>query len=213
MLNSEFWDFTLRRCRRAGDTVLRADAILEFTRMLQSWERSPFNPWFLEKVATGLTTVANQQTLAIPTDYLLLVEDTDVFVVNADGDDQTLERGFHEDLENKYANADAGLPKTYDIFANLFYFGPKPAATFAVKLKYFAKTIVPPDDGATLTNAWVVNAEDFCITALASRLVQDYIKDDKRAAILTTQAAGLRAELHKYNEARKHVDMNYEIDR
>lgn len=213
MLNSEFWDFTLRRCRRAGDTVLRADAILEFTRMLQSWERSPFNPWFLEKVATGLTTVANQQTLAIPTDYLLLVEDTDVFVVNADGDDQTLERGFHEDLENKYANADAGLPKTYDIFANLLYFGPVPEATFAIKLKYFANTTVPPDDGATLTNAWVVNAEDFCITALASRLVQDYIKDDKRAAILTTQAAGLRAELHKYNEARKHVDMNYEIDR
>ena len=213
MLNSEFWDYTLRRARRAGDTVLRTDAILEFTRMLQSWERSPFSPWFLEKVSSGLATVAGQQTLAIPTDYLLLVEDTDAFIVDADGDDQTLERGYHEDLENKYANADAGLPKTYDIFADLFYFGPKPDAVRTVKIKYFAKTTVPPDDAATLTNAWVVNAEDFCITSLAARLVQDYIKDDKRAAVLSAQAVALRSELHKYNEARKHVDMNYEIDR
>lgn len=213
MLNSEFWDFTLRRSRRAGDTVLRTDAILEFTRMLQAWERSSFSPWFLEKVSTGLATVADQQTLAIPTDYLLLVEDTDVFVVDADGNDQTLERGFHEDLENKYANADAGLPRTYDIFADLFYFGPKPDAIYTIKCKYYAKTTVPPDDGATLTNSWVVNAEDLCITALSARLVQDYIKDDKRAAVLTTQASALRSELHKYSEARKHVDMNYEIDR
>jgi len=64
MLNSEFYDYVLRRSRRAGDTVLRADAVLEFPRILSSWERSPFHPWFLEKVSSGLVTVADTQTIS-----------------------------------------------------------------------------------------------------------------------------------------------------
>ena len=212
MTNSEFYDYILKRVRRDGDTVVRADVILEVTRLMQSWEKGSFHPWFLETVASGLVTVADTQTISEPTDYGLLIEDTDVFVVDEDGDDNTLERGYHENLENKYANEDAGLPKTYDFFGGLIYFGPVPDAVYTIKLKYYANSTVPPDDNDPVTNPWVLNAEDYCITAAAERIVRYYLKNSKLAGELKLDLALLRKELFNYSESRKHVDMNYEVD-
>lgn len=211
--NSEFYDRVLRKARRAGDTTLRSDAQDELEELLLAWERGTFHPWFLEKTSSGLVTIAGTQTVDLPADYLLMVEDTDFFVQDSDGDWQTLERGYHEDLENKYINADSDLPKTYDIFADKFYFGPKPDGAYSLRIKYYAKTTVPPDDNADVSNLWILNAKGFVVASVAHKLVRDYIKDENRASTLQTEANTLRAELHKYNEARKHADMNYEIDR
>lgn len=213
MTNEQFYARVLRKARRANDASLLVDAVAEFEEMLQSWERSPFHPWFLETVASGFVTVADTQTVDMPSNYLLLVEDTRVLIVDGDGADQKLRRGYHEDLEDYYLNEDAALPKHYDIFANKMYFGPVPDAAYTVKFKYYASTTAPESDGNDVSNPWILNAQAFCVSSLAQVLVQDYIKDDKRAAALAMEAQKHRIELHKYNEARKHVDMDYEVDR
>lgn len=212
MTNEEFYNLVLLRSRRQGDQVLLEAAPSEFSMMLQSMEHSPFHPWFLERSSTGLVTVANEPTIAQPDDYLLLVENARVFLVDNEGKRTRLRRTYHENIETKYIGEDSDLPKYFDIFAGLFWFGPIPDAEYEVKCKYYAKTTAPPNDQVQATNAWILNALDFTVTSVAERLVRYYVKDSKRADDLRVDAGRLLSDLHKYNEARKHAEMDYEVD-
>jgi hypothetical protein len=214
MLNSEFYDRVLVKARRAGDTALRAPAINETLELMQSWENSPFHPWFLEKVSVGVVATPGSQTLNLPADFLLTVEDTNWYTVSpTDGAKKVLYRGYHEDLILKFKDAAGALPKGYDYFAGLIYLGPKPDLAYTLDFKYYAKQTAPPDNGDTLTNQWILNAQALCVVAVAQRLMENYIKDYKRADGLKVEEGTLRSELHKYNEARKHADMDYNVDR
>jgi len=180
---------------------------------IQSLERSPFHPWFLEKTSSGLVTVADVQTVALPTDFLLMVEDTKIYLIDSDEVYHEQTRGYHEDMERIYNAADAGTPAGYDIFAGNIYFGPKPDGVYTIRLKYYQRTTPPSDDGVEVSNLWTLNAEDFMVTSLAARLCDIYTMDERRAASLKIESSSLRLELFKYNEARKHTDMDYVVDR
>jgi hypothetical protein len=203
----------LVKARRTGDLTLRAIAPDEAREIFQSWENSPFHPWFLEKSSSGVVTVAETQTVALPSDFLLQVEDTDWYLEDVEGAKTRLKRGYHEDLEAKFNGEDEGLPWAYDIFAQEIYLGPIPDAIYTLRFKYYAKQTPPPDDSAEVTNKWIINAEALCVTAVAHKLVSDYVKDTVRAKSLAEDVTRLRVELHKFNEAKKHADMNYGVDR
>lgn len=213
MTNQELYDLILIKARRAGDTNLRAVIFAEMRGLLNGWEKSPFHPWFLETRSSGFATTADGEPVAVPTGFLLLVEDTKVRIVNADGAKKILTRMYHEDIEEHFDNVDPTLPRNYDIFADQFVFGPAADAAYAVHFKYYAATTPPPDNTSTVSNPWVLNAEDLVVHAVAERLVREYVKDYRHADELAGKATQLRTDLHKFNEARKHVDMDYSIDR
>lgn len=214
MNNNEVYDRILVKARRPGDATLRSNILNEMTEMLSNWERGPFFPWFLEKTSSGLVTTANVETVALPSDYLLLVEDTKVWIIQADGTRTYLQRGFHEDMEEKWNGVSATLPTTFDIFADQIYLGATPdRSDYTIRMKYYKKTTPPPDDTTTVSNPWVINAQGLFVSETARRLVANYIKDDKTAQSLEREVAQVRADLFKYNEARKHVEMDYRVDR
>lgn len=213
MTNEELFDLILKKARRAGDTNLRSNIEDEIRQFIQKIERSPFHPWFLEKTSSGLVTVANIQTISMPSDYLLQVEDTDFFLINDDNEYCRLDRGYHEDIENQFGGQESDIPGSYDFFGDLIYFGPIPDDEYTAQFKYYQKTTLPEDNSNDVDNLWVLNAEDFFVTSIAFRLVDNYIKDDKRARSLKGEANEARIELHKYNESRKHVNMNYKVNR
>jgi len=213
MLNSELYDLILVKARRVNDTQLRTVIPAELRQMLQSLEHSPFHPWFLETTSSGLTTTVDVDTLDAPEDYLLLVEDTKVWITDSEGTRTRLVRRFHEDIEEAYNGVSSGRPESFDIFRELIYLGPIPNDIYTIGMKYYAKTIPPPDNDLNVSNPWVLEAEDFFITEIARRLQVNYIKDMKVAGELSNTSALLRSELHKYNESRKHVEMDYTVDR
>lgn len=214
MNNNDLYDRILRRARRPGDLTLRSNILDEITEMLQGWETSPFMPWFLEKVSTGLTTTINVETVAAPSDYALLVEDTKVWLIDAAGTRTFLERGYHEDIEEAFNGITAARPTTFDIFGGNIYLGATPdLSTYTIRMKYYAKTTPPLDAGTPVTNPWALNAQSLFVTEAARRLVDFYVKDVKTAAELQKDVNNARAELYKYNESRKHVEMDYRVDR
>jgi len=213
MTNAQLYDLILVKARRAGDSALRAVIAAELRGMLNSLERSPFHPWFLETISSGVVTVADEETVVLPSNYLLLVEDAKVYAISEAGVRTKITRSYHEDIEEANNGLDPGVPSVYDIFANKFYFGPTPDGIYTIRFKYYAATTPPPDDAEQISNPWALDAEDFFVVLSAQRLVQNYIKDYNLAGALAAEASGKRVELHKYNEARKHVDMDYEVDR
>lgn len=211
--NAQLYDLILTRARRAGDPTLRTVLPNELRQMVQAWERSPFMPWFLEKTSSGLVTVTSADTINEPSDYLLIVENTKVYSTNTSNTRTKLTRAYHEDIEESFNGIDPGPPTHFDIFGGKIYFGPTPDAVYTIRMKYYAKTTPPPDDNNVIDNQWAINAEDLFITESAYRLQASYIKDMKVAAELRAQSNSIRSELHKYNEARKHVEMDYAVDR
>lgn len=217
MTNQQLYDLILVKARRAGDLNLRAVIFAEMRGLLNGWERSPFHPWFLQKFA-NVPITNGASSVACPDDFLLLEEDSRVWFYDTETLTKTLlRRSHHEDLEVASVGVTSGTPTHYDQFYNsgdYIYFGtPVNKATYALTFNYFASTVPPPDDTAAVSNPWALNAEDLLVYAVAERLVREYVKDYKHADELAAKVAQLRADLHKYNEARKHVDMDYAIDR
>lgn len=219
MTNAQLYDLILQKCRRSGDLTLRAVIASELRGMLNSLEHSPFHPWFLERTSSGLVTVAGTETVAMPSDFLLLVEDTKVWAIHSDGSRTKLTRAYHEDLEESAVDTptdvavDPARPTHFDYFADQLFLFPIPDDVYTIRMKYYATTTPPPDNATEVSNPWVLKAEDFFVVNAAQRLVQNYIKDFKLSGELAAEASMKRSELHKYNEARKHSEMDYRIDR
>lgn len=214
MTNEQFYTQVLVKARRPGDQTLRAVLEAEFRQLLQTLEQGAFHPWFLEKTSSGLVTVAGTQTVDLPEDFLLPVEDTRVKCIDSEGAHTLLVRRFHEDIEDEYEEEDSGLPEIYDIFEGKIYLGPTPDAVYTIRLKYYQKSTAPAvDSSADVTNLWILNAEEYVTTLLAQRLNATYIRDLKRADELGARAQEIRSEMFKYNEARKHADMDYKVER
>lgn len=213
MTNNELYDLILVRARRTGDTNIRATIAAEIRGLLNGWEKSPFLPWFLETRSNGFATTADGLPVNVPTGFLNLVEDTKVWITTSSGSKKELPRMYHEDIEVNFINSSAGLPKYYDIFADQFVFGPAADAIYPVQFKFYAGTTPPPDNSSAVTNPWVLQAEDLFVFGVAERVVREYVKDYKHADELLNKVATLRADLHKFNESRKHSNMDYSIDR
>jgi len=211
MTNEQFYAIVLKRARRPGDPTLLGVVQDGVRQMLQALEMSPFHPWFLETESAGLQTVADQNYITMPTDFLLFVEDTRVELIDEEGNGHRVERWYLEAMRDHWGNAEGEVSRTYDLFADRMYLAPTPDAVYDVNFQYYAKTIAPEVDLAEVDNLWALNAEDFTVTSLARRLVEFYVKDEKRARALANEAVMLRSELHKYNEARKHSDHDYRI--
>jgi hypothetical protein len=212
MTNEEFIDRVLVKCRRSGDVNLRAVVPDELNEMIDSWEHASFMPWFLETF-TDIGTGSNAEYVALPADYLLLIEDTKLRITDTAGAKHDLNRMYHEDLMDKYENATPTLPEVYDIFQGRVWLGPHSDQTYFIRFKYYQKSASILDDGTTLTNLWALNAKSLVVSSIAAKLVADYLKDMRVAGELQSEADRIRIELVKYNESRKHVDMDYTVDR
>lgn len=213
MTNEELYDRILVKVRRPGDAIIRAFIEDELTELLQEWERGPFHPWFLEKRSSGLTAVVDTHQVNLPSDFLLQVEDTDLYLVDSEGERELIPRGYHEDLESRFLGEDSALPEGYDIFGGQLWFGPSPDEAYEIQLKYYKTTTPPPDTSASVSNEWVLNAQGLVVAAASERLMRTYIKDTKRATEFAAEAAQKMVSLHKYHEARAHANMDYRIDR
>jgi hypothetical protein len=209
MINKEIYDLVLQRVSRTGDAVLRPSLSTELMLVLQALDNSPFHPWFL--VAKGdLTTTENLETVPLPADFLDLVEDSKMWLYTG-LTWQKLVRGYAEDIEEKFANTEPDTPVVYTIVGQDLFLGPTPDGVYNLKFKYFKSTVVPPDDTATVTNAWIKQCPDIVSLLTASRVAKYRLRNDALAKDLQTQADLLLGNLFKLNESRKHTDMDYTI--
>ena len=209
--NAEFYDLVMGRLGRSTDNViLRPSAPKELVRVLQNLDNSPLHPWFLETRGT-LATVAGEEAVALPTDFLDLREDSRVWVQNSEGAWKVVTRGHTEDLRSKYINAEGGLPKGYDLLGSEMLLGPVPDEIYTLRFLYYKKTTAPADNSNQATNEWIVNAEDLVSLLLAARLARWHLRNRELADDLRAEAKIVRRDLYHQNESRKHTDMDYAI--
>ena len=143
-------------------TAFDADIVTSLQQVQEELEREPELPWFLKKAFTGLATVADTKTVAVPNDFIRLFTSDQMFMRNSENEETPVlqdEEGF---LRIRYPiSEDTGTPQGFAIVNGQFRFYPTPDAVYTIQGTYFAKDAVL-SSGAT-TNLWSTHLEEVLI--------------------------------------------------
>lgn len=159
-------------------------------------EASPWLPWFLQKDFAGSTT-AGVETLDLPADFLLEIEESNLYLQTAEG---VWLRLVKKDLEVvRSLTIGEAQPRYYAIAGEKIYLGPTPDAEYSVKMEYYGKDT--PMAEANVETAWLREASDVVIAELGKVLAENHLQNPEQAASFATAANTAWDRLY-----RKHVD-------
>lgn len=162
-------------------------------------EHAPELPWFLLTRSSALATVANQQTVNTPADFLREFEDVGLYVVDTDGKDQPLDKDDFEALQRSGLFETNGLPTNYDLIGNNFYLFPTPDIVYTLKSFYYAAALTLTSD---IENAWLKYAPDLLI-ADTGIVVARFFRDPVAAQMFKEERSEAFDVMQRENISRK----------
>lgn len=211
MKNSEALALIMKRLGNRNSPTLRATALEELNVKIQELELGPTLPWFLETRWEDVT-VANQDYLPLPADFLREVEDGRFKIRNTTVNPSTwvrLTKVSLEKMEDETDNAAAQLPLGYALFGERVYFGPLPDQAYAIKLPYFAKSPAVVDNTADITNKWLLNFFNYLTFEVIDVLAREHIRDQGLVDRNDIPLRKAKDAFWRAIEARQHTNMEY----
>jgi len=185
MLRDEAVDIIADRLgnRTDLDTRIIAEMQLSQTMLEQTWGATDM-PWFLLKELgeqASTSTVAGQERLEVPSDFLREPEGGALWVQDTDGTWSGLCK--HDiDFLRKHESA-TGLPRGYALVGKYFRFYPTPDAAYSVRMLYYASDTVL---SSNVTNSWLTYAPELLIASTGARIAY-YIQDQQVAQLFLAQ--------------------------
>ena len=199
----------LNRCgARAGSTQLNTEALLELQLIQERLEEEPELPWFLLSESSTATTQVGEPRVPVPSDFLLELEQSDLWAQNSDGDWKCLIKIEYDRLREAYQNADNGFPKHYALRGKYFYLGPTPSGAYSIRMSYF-KTDTTPALG--VTNQWTTYAADWLVAELGFVLAGQYLSDYDKRGTFERDIVRARARVMNKDVARDETNQIAEM--
>lgn len=184
MTGKECLDLLMGRLGRTGNPQLRAIALTEMI-LVQTdrLEKRPLLPhWIITEEAEAFTE-PDEPRLYLPTDFIREVEDMNLMIVDADGNERDLKKKGWDDAVLEHDDTARGEPAVYTMRGNYLYLRPTPDDVYTVRLSaYYARQPRIVDD-ANFTNAWTENAPGLLIGLTGIVMAGQYVKD---AELVTT---------------------------
>lgn len=190
-------------------TSYRSTVLSCFKGWVKKQERGALLPWFLEKETSGLETVAAQDYIALPDDYLRHLDEGVVLVEDSSGVEHKVVKT--PSLDRLLVDTREGMPEAYYLFAGRIYLRPIPDAIYPFRFFYYRKSVVL-DDSDTETTDWALEAEDAVIFGGAAIFASTVMMNQKLTAALEKQENMAMTNLWIANEARIHTGQEYGIE-
>jgi len=122
-------------------------------------EKAPTKPWFLFSADVTLTTVADTESVAIPTDF---ISESDMCVLryvpaDSDGieDEVDLRKDIYAVLRKTFREVESGPPQAYAVVGEFFRFFPLPDDAYSVHLIHYKKDALLTTN---IENQWLEHA-------------------------------------------------------
>lgn len=136
-------------------TAFDADLATQLQSCQVELEQEAELPDFLKASYTGLVTVADVKTVAVPADFIREFDDDQLFVRNTDNEETPVVADQEGFLRIRYPiTDDPATPKGYAIVNNEFRFYPTPDAVYTIQGTYYAKDTTLSSGSST--NKWSV---------------------------------------------------------
>lgn len=134
--------------------TLDAEIVQAMIEVQEQIEIEPELPFFLRFVDDTLVTVIDDHRLTLPVSYIRDAEE-DFRVTDSDGESFSLVKDTKGYLSLRYQDMDGieeGVPKKYALIDRVWWFYPRPDATYALSTTYYKK-----DDtlATNIENKWL----------------------------------------------------------
>lgn len=160
-----------------SDLAPRAELELDFVQDMQL-EGKSWCPWFLLQDMAATSTSAGVRQVPLPDDFLMELEESHLYAVNAEGVALELEKKDLDLLEKRVLGD--GFPMYYAVVGENFYLYPKPDAVYSLQMKYYAKDARIKDEVAS--PKWLQYASDVVLAELGAIIAGKHLKDMAAAA-------------------------------
>ena len=128
----------------------------------QEAEELPELPWFLRSEVSSIVTVAGEERIPLPLNFLLETEEDDLYYFDSTLDEPwvPLCKGSLDTLRNRYSGVEDGPPKEYALDGDYFRIFPTPDDTYTLKMVYFGSDELLDSD---IENGWLKHAPNLLI--------------------------------------------------
>ena len=166
--------------RRLGNrSGLETQILAELVEAQREEELEPELPWFLLS-STTLTTVADTETLALPSDFIQDVDGVEMWGTDSASETRHIKKNRYRLLKARYVGEANQFPKGYDLLGSTIYFQPIPDAAYSLTFFYFANDPTAIASGGA-TNLWLTNAPSVLI-GRAGMAVAMFTEDQEKVA-------------------------------
>lgn len=173
------------------DMAARAELELDFVQDNQL-EGAVWCPWFLVSELSQATTTAGESRLPLPTDFLMEMEESHLYAVNAEGVAIELVKKDLDVLDR--GKVVEGFPAFYAVSGKYFHFYPTPDAAYSVQMRYYAKASRIRDD--MVVSPWLQYAADLVLAELGTIIAGKHIQNPEAAAGFASDAKGAWKRLY-----------------
>jgi hypothetical protein len=168
-------------------------------------ELLPTKPWFLITTPQDLATVASQDYVALPTDYLQDYDEGGLFYYDSTaepGYEYTgLEKEDYDLLRENYYGVVPGIPEAYAIVGDRMYLFPTPDAVYALKYIYFKKADLL---ATNVENEWLQHIPGLLIGKTGAQMAAG-LRDFEAIKMFDRMTQEAMMILESQNEARMHA--------
>ena len=190
----------------ALSTVVLVDALKDAQ---VSLEREPELPFFLRTEITSIPTVATEERIELPADFLTIVEDDALWLFDATADKKWKELPKHDldALRRKFASSDDAEPQAYALDNLYFRMFPTPDAVYTLKMIYMGKAEVLDTN---IENAWLKHFP-FLLINMGLKRVTKGTRDVAAYNLAQAEETTERARLRTYIIARETTNFTYQM--
>lgn len=168
--------------------------------------------WFLLSSQQTLTTVADQEYLAHPVDFLQEWDEGGLYYVDDDGDQQLMIKDDWDTIKERITGT--GRPKYYALAGEQFLFRKLPDDAYTIYWRYYAAAGSlagtygsTADTDGNVENLWLKWASDLLIAETGIIIAEQYLQSEKMMALFQKQADAARVRLIKKDTAMREVNV------
>lgn len=185
---------------RLGQRTGLGSAIVEELKLAQvRHEQAPTLPWFLLASATPVT-VADTQTVAVPTGYIRDWDEGGLFYTDSEGEQHEIQKKDYNMLKRDPDFAVTGAPQYYALVGSSYYLFPTPDAVYNLSTFYYKNAALLAADNTE--NSWLLYAPEVLLNAAGIQMARFY-RDEAAISIFSMDYAEAVRRMEEADVARR----------
>jgi len=216
MLRDAAVDILMNRLGLRKQTTLSDSIIGEMVFVQENtMEGNATQMWFTASTVQTLNTVADDETIALPSDFIAELEDGNLYVQNDDGSETEVIRADWDLLKSEPDLTGTGKPTFYDLVGDYFRFKLTPDAVYNIELIYHQRQTSLAGiygDAANIENNWLKHASDWLIAETGVIIAGQYLQSEKMVGQFQGQSQLALDRLIKKNTAFAETNKTRNMD-
>ena len=202
MLRDAAVDIIAKRLGQRTDLTSDIIAEMQLIQATTLERNGKFFPWFLLSEWSSASTVASEERVALPTDFLCESEEYPFQILDSNGAWQNLTKRAYDYAFEMYPASEA-LPVLYAVGDDYFYLRPIPDAVYTIRMRYFKRGL---SLATNIENVWLKWAPDLVIALVGEVMARQYTQNNALADTFAAKAGTAGEMLYSQHMAREEAN-------